>query len=276
MKQEEMNWKSNVGHQLFATVWQPETDAVAVVTLVHGFGEHCLRYTPYVTEFVNEKIAFVAFDLYGHGQSDGKRGTMISYKSMLDDVELALNQAALLFPGKPIFLYGHSMGGNLALNYLLTRKTVIAGGIISSPWLTLFKEPNFLLKGLVSFFQRIIPNVTIDSGLEIKYISSIDAEVEKYRTDPLNHGRISFRMFHEITQNGIWAMNHTAKLNLPVLMLHGINDKITSIEASTTAAEGNQEKIEFVTWENGFHELHNDTMRKELAVKVIQWIKGKI
>ncbi len=271
-----MHWNSKAGHQLFATVWKPESEVVAVVTLIHGFGEHCLRYEPYAVLFVEANIAFVAYDLYGHGQSDGKRGTIKSYSSLLDDAELALSQTALLFPGKPVFLYGHSMGGNLALNYLVTRNSMIAGGIISSPWLALFKEPNFLIKGLVSLFQKIIPNTTIDSGLEIKYISSIGAEVEKYRTDPLNHGRISFLLFQEISQNGFWAMNHTAELNLPVLMLHGTNDKITSIKASKTAAKGNPEKIEFVAWEKGYHELHNDTMRKELAAKVIQWIKEKI
>lgn len=271
-----MNWSSKTGHQIFAKVWQPETDVVAVVTLVHGFGEHCLRYEPYATFFVEANIAFVAYDLYGHGQSDGKRGTIKSYSSLLDDVELALNHSALLFPGKPTFLYGHSMGGNIVLNYLLKRNTLVTGGIITSPWLSLFKEPNFLVRGLVSLFQKIIPNVTIDSGLEIKYISSIDTEVEKYRTDPLNHGRISFLLFHEITHYGLWTLNHTAELNLPVLMLHGTNDKITSIEASKTAAKGNPEKIEFIAWEKGYHELHNDTMRKELAAKVIQWIKEKI
>jgi alpha-beta hydrolase superfamily lysophospholipase len=275
MMQKELYWKSKEGNRIFASVWEPDSKVNAVITLVHGFGEHCLRYAPYAAHFVAANIAFVGFDLYGHGQSDGKKGTLISYESMLDEVELALNETALLFPGKPIFLYGHSMGGNIALNYLLRRDPKVAGGIVTSPWLSLFKEPNSMVKGLVGLLKRVLPNTTIDSGLEIKYISKDAAEVEKYRTDPLNHGRISFLLFHEITQNGKWAVSNASKLSIPLLLMHGTDDRITSIAASKRMASECSKFIEFIEWDRGYHELHNDFMRLALAEKVIQWIQAK-
>jgi len=276
MIQKDLNWTSKDGLNIFAHTWEPKEKPKAIITLVHGFGEHCLRYTPYFEYFVKEGFAFLGFDQRGHGQSDGKRGTIASYDALLDDIEMALQKSKELFPDTPQFIYGHSMGGNLALNLLLKRSPSIAGGVITSPWLSLTNEPNAILKGLVSVLKNIIPNMTIDSGLETDHISTIKEEVEEYKTDKLNHGRISFRLFSEITNSGLWAINNTEKLETPVLMFHGTDDKITSPSASKKAAENNKKQIERIEWKDCYHELHNDIKKKEVAQAAINWLNQKL
>ncbi|MCK9207981.1 MAG: lysophospholipase [Salinivirgaceae bacterium] len=272
MIQSQTYWHTPNGYRLFGSIWKPENEVKALVVLVHGFGEHCLRYTPYIEHFTQAGIAFVGSDLQGHGQSDGKRGKILSYDSLLDEVSLVLNEAQTLFPDLPTFIYGHSMGGNIVLNYLLKRKPVVAGGIVTSPWLVLADDPNFITKRMVSFIKRIFPHLTIDSGLEIAYISTDPEEVKKYRDDKLNHGRISFRLFAEITRHGLWAIHHTKNLQVPVLLMHGTSDKITSCQASELASHGCPEFIEWAPWEGRYHELHNETNRSEVAAKAIDWI----
>ncbi len=276
MIQKDINWVSKDRLQFFAHTWQPEKTPKAVIILVHGFGEHCMRYTPYFELLVKEGFAVLGFDIRGHGQTEGKRGTIASYNALLDDIEMALQKAKELFSDKPQFIYGHSMGGNLALNYLLRRQHKINGAIISSPWLGLTNEPNIVLKGIVSILKKILPNMTIDSGLKTEHMSTIKQEVEKYRTDPLNHGRISFRLFSEITNSGLWAIENSNKLKTPALIIHSTHDLITSPIASEKAAQNNKEKIELIKWENCYHELHNDTKRTEVAKTVTDWINKNL
>lgn len=107
------------GKILFFSSWIPSESPRLVIALIHGLGEHSGRYEQWADFFCGEHIAFVAFDLRGHGLSEGKRGNINSLKTILSDVDLFLDKAGTLFPGKPLLLYGHSLGGNLALNYYL-------------------------------------------------------------------------------------------------------------------------------------------------------------
>ncbi|MDA3892477.1 MAG: lysophospholipase [Salinivirgaceae bacterium] len=276
MIEKDFNLKTKQGLTLFAHTWEPSEKPKAVLVLVHGIGEHCLRYTPYFKLFVEAGISIFGFDLIGHGQSEGKKGAIKSYDALMDDIEISLLKVKQIFPNLPQFIYGHSMGGNLALNYLLRRPSGLKGGIITSPWLALTEEPNVVLKGLVSILKNIIPNMTIDSGLDSKNISSISAEIEKYDSDPLNHGRISFRLFNELSKSGKWALENIQQLALPTLLLHGTDDKITSPIASKVAASNNSQFILHKEWPNVGHELHNDTCRNEVAKKSITWILNQI
>ncbi len=273
MNQRNLEWKSTSGINIFASVWMPNNSPKAVVCLVHGFGEHCMRYTPYIEYFIKKDIAFVAYDQVGHGESGGKRGVITSYNDLLNDVLLCIDKAKELFPNVPQYLYGHSMGGNIALNFLIKNQPKLQGAIITSPWLTLTNNPSFILRAMVTFLKTIFPNVTIKSGLEIEYISTVNEEVEKYKSDPKNHGKISFRLLNSIVKSGIWAMLNTSKLKVPILLMHGAKDMITSPLSSLIASKGNKEQIKFIEWANAYHELHNEVNREEVANTVLNWIK---
>jgi len=272
MNQQEFTIRSVAECKLFGKVWYYDTAPKAVVVLIHGFGEHCSRYTPYIQLFQQEKIAFISMDQIGHGHSEGKRGTIHSYKQLLDDVDLLIDKAEALFPDTPKYLYGHSMGGNIALNYLLQRSYPFKAAIISSPWLQLVNEPRYIKKAFINLFRYICPNLTIKSGLDTKYISSKEEEVQCYDHDTHNHGRISFRLLSAITEHGHWAMNNTHLLSVPTLLIHGSKDHITSHKASRTTAKKNPHMITYHEFDNMYHEIHNDKARSLLATKCIEWI----
>lgn len=274
MKQTDLNWKSKDGVKFFAHTWEPEDTPKAIVTLVHGFGEHCVRYTPYFEYLTSDGVAILGFDLRGHGETGGKRGVIESYSILMDDIEDALSKSKELYPDIPQYLYGHSMGGNLVLNYLIRNKPNINGAIVTSPWLTLTHEPNSILKGLVSMLKNIVPNMTIDSGLKTEHISTVISEVDKYKDDPLNHSRISFRLFSEITDTGLWALDNAININVPVLLMHGTADEITSPLSSKKLSESN-DVIEYVEWEKSYHEIHNEANREDVASVVSNWVNAR-
>jgi len=273
MNQQSFSLTSVTGLKLYGHIWQSNSKPLAVVVLLHGFSEHCLRYSPYIELFDKENIAFIGIDHIGHGHSDGKRGAIYSYEQLLNDIDLLIDKAEAVFPDSPKFLYGHSMGGNIALNYLLQRSYPFKGALISAPWLKLTSEPNLFKKACVRILQYICPNMTIASNLDTNFISTQEEEVDAYIHDPLNHGRISFRLLAAISRQGLWAMNHTHLLKTPTLLIHGNKDQITSHVASKQLASKHPYLIKYLEFDGMYHEIHNDTARKKLAEQCIKWIK---
>ncbi|MBR8538090.1 lysophospholipase [Carboxylicivirga sediminis] len=276
MKEQTFHMTSAADCQLFGKLWTPEKSPKAVIILIHGYGEHCSRYASFIDFFDEADFAFIGMDHIGHGQSEGKRGTIKSYTQLLDDVGRLWAKAEDLWPDIPKIIYGHSMGGNIALNFLLKHPHTIIGGIISSPWIKLVNEPGYFSKLLIKLFACLIPNVTIKSGINARHISTQHHEVTKYQNDQLNHERISFRLLNAIIRQGVWAMNAIQQLNKPVLLTHGSKDPITSCEASRQLANTNTHFIKFQEFNNVYHEVHNDAQREQLASLYTNWINQLI
>jgi len=97
------------GTVLRGVIFDPPKAPKAVMSLVHGFGEHCGRYTPMADYLRDQDIAVVALDLRGHGRSEGKRGVCRDYGHLRADVSVLVKQSEQVFPDIPHILYGHSV-----------------------------------------------------------------------------------------------------------------------------------------------------------------------
>src|SRR5882672_4226248 len=131
----EDSWLTRDGVRLHAVTWTPEARPRSVIGLVHGIGEHVRRYDHVAARMNRAGYAMIGCDLRGHGRSDGHRGDAPSYEALMDDIELLARNAGSGFPRVPLFLYGHSMGGNLVLNYVLRRNPDLAGVVATCPGL---------------------------------------------------------------------------------------------------------------------------------------------
>jgi pimeloyl-ACP methyl ester carboxylesterase len=110
------------GLKLYGWIRQPTEQPKGMIAHVHGMGEHSRRYDHLTGYWEVHGYAAAGFDLRGHGRSGGQRGHTPSYDALMDDVENFLGRVANECPGVPVTLYGHSMGGNLVLNYVLRRR----------------------------------------------------------------------------------------------------------------------------------------------------------
>src|SRR5262249_59114742 len=142
MKHFEWTWYGADKTRLYAQSWQPDGKAAGVVCLIHGLGDHSSRYAHVGAALAETGYVLVALDLRGHGKSQGARGDAASYDTQMDDIKRLLEEAGERYPALPRFLYGHSMGGNLALNYVLRRRPQLQRVIATGPWLrTAFDPP---------------------------------------------------------------------------------------------------------------------------------------
>jgi len=260
----------------FGQYWQA-TSTVAVVILVHGMGEHSSRYTTSVVpKFIENNISVITYDQFGHGKTEGKRGHNPNYEAVLDCVEIVAKKAKIIFGDVPTFLYGHSMGGNVIINYLLTRKHNFKGAIATSPFLKLaFQPPSWKLT-IGKVLQKIAPAMTMGNELDTAAISKDNTEVQKYIDDPLVHNQISANYSLTFIKKGIWAIENASKLDIPMLVIHGTGDRLISHKGSEEFVKNTQGKATLKPFENGFHELHNDSCKEEMLETVLNWTNNQL
>ncbi len=271
-------WKisGSMNYELYAQQWLPDSkDVHTVVCLSHGSGEHSTRFRNLARTFTDQGIAVLALDHHGHGKSDGKRGHIPSLDAAVQDVAGLCSYAQKRFPELPLFLYGHSMGGNIAVNCALRAKPDIKGLILTSPWLRLaFSPPSYQI-WIGKKLAKLFPEMQQSTGLkhEDLYRPGNDQAVSMVN-DPLSHTKISLRAFVDLEEGGQWAIEHAGQLQIPLLLIHGDADRITSYAASKELAQAAGEKCTFVTCEGGYHELHNDIDGEKTINQIIAWMSS--
>jgi alpha-beta hydrolase superfamily lysophospholipase len=260
--------------KLNAYCWMPENDPLAVVAIIHGLGDHIGRYA-YLSEFFNfNGIATIGMDYQGHGKSPGKRGHIRSFDVLMSNVEKLLIETRLRNIDIPLFLYGHSLGGNIVANFTLRHQSKeIAGVILSSPFLQLaFNPPKWKIK-IAKILGNLFPSVTLSNEIDPMELSHDPFVGKAYMEDPLVHEKVSFKLYNIATENGFWALNNAHLLNYPALLIHGDEDRLTSHLATEKFAGKAGPKATLKIWKGLRHELHNEKSKDEVLNHICKWIK---
>lgn len=264
------------GMELFNQRWRPDGEPEAVVALVHGLGEHSSRYENVVETLVPAGHAVYAFDHRGHGRSPGQRGHIDRWAQFRGDVGAFLSDIQAEEPGKPLFLMGHSLGGLIVLEYVLHHPEGLEGVIASAPALsTEGVSPVAVL--LSRILSRIWPTFSTNTGLDATAISCEPAVVDAYQNDPLVHDKATARFGTEAAAAIEWTMHHAADLELPLLIIHGTDDRIIPHQASQAFFEQvpgpDKERHELA---GCYHEPHNDADWEQAVAIIEDWIERRV
>jgi len=259
---------------IFLRSWPSNNDPIYNIIIIHGLGEHSGRYKEFASFFIKKNIGVFSFDLIGHGKSDGLKGHISNIKDFTDSIEEVLIQVRKRFINTPIIIFGHSLGGCLALNYLIERKSKeISLAIISSAWIeTEIQIPKYLL-----IIQRVIhtlfPKVRLSNRLDTKDLSKDIKIIDKYKNDPLVHDRISLNLLSEINKTIEKIKNKDYNIEIPVLIIHGKKDKIISYKGSELINKKIKDS-KLKLYDNVYHEPHNDNEKKEILEYYYDFIKN--
>lgn len=272
---QELFFTSSDNLKLYAQYWEA-TQPKAIVVLVHGMGEHSNRYQHVAESFCKNQYSFFSFDLRGHGKSEGKKGHTPTYERLMLDIDFAIEKAKEFLGDRPIILYGHSLGGNQVLNYLLRRNTHLLATIVSSPWIRLAFEPPKIKVRLAKIMNTLYGAFTEKSELDASALSS-DAQVGiAYKKDPLVHEYVTARMFLQCYEAGNYILEKASKFKAPLLLVHGDQDRLTSYIASTDLHTLNKDAIDLRIWKDGYHELHNEVFKEEYIQYLIDWCNRQV
>ena len=273
MKHEEGTFKSGDGLDLFYQSWLPDGEPKAVIVIIHGMGEHGGRYQHVVNGLVPKGYTIYAADHRGHGRSPGKRMFVSSWDDYLNDLDIFVKWVREQWTGRPFFLYGHSMGGNITLNYVLRHPDGYNGVIASAPAVGKLDVPP-ILAFLSKVLSRVAPAMQVKTSLDPNDISRDPAEAAAYFPDPLVQGFATPRFGVEIARAAEWAMAHAADFKPPLLMIHGDGDNIVNPAASRNFfAKVQQPDKKLIIYEGGVHESHNDIHRDQVIADVEAWLE---
>ncbi len=271
----EFNWQTKDGINLFGKEWKIENPK-AVIILIHGFGEHIMRYDGLAQYYNAKGYALIGCDHRGHGQSAGLRGHTPDYQFFMEEIDDLIEVCQKRYPSIPVVIYGHSMGGNIALNYMLGNPSkAIKKMIVTSPWISLMEEPSAFMKWVASWARKIIP--TFSQGKKIgTYISRVQEEVDKYVNDPLNHGTISLSLAHGMFESCRRLIQYRGDLPVPALIMHAGDDLITSRDSTIQFCEGLTSEVEMKIWPGLYHEIHNESIREQVYDFTIDWLDKQL
>ena len=272
---EAMQYTTDDDLRLKGKVWLPKSTPSGVVCLIHGFGEHIDRYEHVAKSMNDAGLALCGIDLRGHGMSEGKRGHTPSFDHLMRDIDQYIKGTRTAYPGLPIHLYGHSMGGNLAINYLLRFPHAdITSAVITSPWLRLRFDPPKIKVVLGKVMRNVYPKYTESNNLDPNHLSRDKSIGEKYAADPLVNDKITTEMYFAMTEAGEWAIANAKPFTIPVLITHGESDPITSPDASREFAS--KAKTQYKRWPEMYHETHNEIGKEQVISEIIDWFKSPL
>jgi alpha-beta hydrolase superfamily lysophospholipase len=265
--------KTKENLRLHARCWEPEDEAQGVLCLVHGLGEHSGRYAHFADYLNRAGYAVLSFDLRGHGLSEGQRGHSPSFDTFMDDVGMLLEEAGRRFEGLPCFLYGHSLGGLLVLNYVLRRRPELAGVIATGPGLRTSLTRQTAKIAFVQAAGELLPQFSLSTGLHPESISRDSSVVQAYRDDPLVHQVSTLRMAKTTLQSIPWAFEHASEFDAPLLLMHGTADQLTYPEGTQEFAQKVFCECTVKLWEGLYHEIHNEPEKDEVFAYTVDWMR---
>lgn len=287
-------WK----RQVFTHCWFPsDKPPTAFMIMCHGLHEHAARYDNYMRGIVvRTGLCVVAVDWPGHGRScdeqKGPEGRMPSFHLFIHDA-LSLVERVTLgnYPAgdkvgaagiKDWYLFGHSMGGCIAINLVLERPGFFKAVCLSAPLTdaTYGQAGKCLLVPLLSCMSSIVPNMilTFSPLITPNQLSHDLAEQDKNANDKLCiQNQVRTRLSYELVKATKRIRHEASTITDPICVVHSTGDAVVP-EGATEEFLGriSSEDVKFEKLKEWFHELHNEgTEGLEFMVNIFSsWIEA--
>lgn len=272
VQHDEITFTGTQGMQLYGQSWRPDAPRRGTVALVHGFGEHSGRYTYLVDALTAHGYAVFALDHCGHGRSPGKRGHIDCWNDYREGVAGLLQVCRQAEPSAPLFLFGHSLGGLMVLEFAIRTPDGLRGVVASAPALSPAKISPLLVYAARAL-SAVKPDFGLNTGIDAGTISRDPAEIKRYASDPLVHSQATARFGTELEKTQAWTQAHAGDLRVPLLLYHGNGDRLVPIEGSRTFYSNLKlADSQWIEWPGGYHESHNDVDRLAVFAAVVTWL----
>ena len=258
---------------LYGQSWR-STHLLGIVVIVHGYAEHSGRYQWAALQLVDRGFAIHTFDLRGHGKSSGARNIVRSYDECLTDLATFIHQVKLNEPNKPLFLFGHSFGGTIAALFTIRYKPLLTGLVLSSAFFGTNRHISALQLRLIMLVGHLLPKFPT-LFLESQTLSRDPEVVAIYEADLLiGRERMPARTLAEMLKATAEIQSRTNEIELPLLVLHGTEDRLVSMEGSKNFYSGVGSKDKSIELYDGlYHELLNEPEKVQILSDIEVWLR---
>jgi acylglycerol lipase len=258
---------------IYYQAWLPAGNIKAALLVVHGLGEHCGRYMNVVNYFVQLGYAIYGFDHIGHGKSEGAREFIDCFEDYTDTLTIYHNMVKAWHTGKPMFLLGHSMGGLIALYYLLDHQGDFKGAVISAPSIKISDSISRVTVAIGKILSVLVPKAGV-FALDANGISRDPEVVRDYVSDPLVfHGKTPARLAAELLKAMLRVAAEADKIILPFIVIQGSEDKLVDPGGAQMLYEkaGSKDKT-IKVYDGLYHEVFNELERARVLKDVETWL----
>jgi alpha-beta hydrolase superfamily lysophospholipase len=250
--------------------WTPTGNPRAAMLLVHGIGEHSGRYEHVGAAFADAGIGVLAFDQRGFGASGGRRAYVDSFSEYLDDVETLIAERRAL--DVPVVLMGHSLGGLVAISYLVSDRPQPDLAVLSSPAIS--AEIPAWQRVLAPVLGTVLPRLKVPADFDGSILTRDEAAQLAYESDPLrvawSTARLGREAFRAMKTVGVTL----DRLRLPTYVLHGGSDTLVPPAASEPLAS--LPNVTRRVWDGLRHECMNEPERGEVLDEIVAWLDTQL
>lgn len=292
---------------IHACVWKPEGEVKGVLQIVHGMAEYAQRYHALAEYLVGKGFAVVAEDHLGHGQSVASeedlgyfcKGDIVA--TVLQDVHELTVQAKAMFPGKPYFLMGHSMGSFYCRCYMAKYQGELQGAIVmGTGWqpsaLTVTAKTLASIQGAfkgMHYRSKFIDGLAFGAynnkwkpvRTPFDWLSVNTQNVDDYIADPLCGVLFTCNgfkgLFSVVNQACKQSTCNKVDKNLPILLVSGSEDPVgnygTAVEKTYQAYQkAGVQDLQLILYRGFRHEILNDDCAVQVQEDINQFLLSHI
>jgi alpha-beta hydrolase superfamily lysophospholipase len=261
------------GTSLLVRHWPVVTGtAWASLLLVHGLAEHSGRYEHVGAQLAAAGIDTYAFDLRGFGGSGGARASIDRWSQLHDDVEERLVAVRSVAPDLPLVLFGHSLGGLIALGYVLDGRSRPDLLVLSAP--AIGASIPLWQRLLVGTLVRVTPGLLLSNRLDVDVLSRNPEVGRRYLVDPLNQHKSTVRFARAAFGEQRRVAAGLDRLSIQTFVVHGADDRL--VPTTTSAALEGRPGVTRRVYPEYRHELHNEPDGARVVNDVIGWIRERV
>ena len=262
------------------------SNARGVIVCVHGLGDHSGHFDAFADAANEEGWSVAAIDLPGHGDSPGVPGKVSSYTDCLLDIEAFRRDIADRTDECPQWLMGHSMGGNLSINYALRHESLRnesstrelaavdppVGMVLLSPMLLppqTVTRPQIFAAWLTG---HLVPWFRVHKRAKVRDLTADAQQAKRIAADPRRHSKLSIYLATQLLSQGRWAIDHARDLKLPTLLIYGEHDSLIDRDAVGNTAVRIGRDATIVHWPAGRHDLLHDCDSNLVQQRILTWM----
>jgi acylglycerol lipase len=273
----ESSFTNSRKHEIYTQNWVPASPK-ALIFFLHGFGDHSSRHTRAAQYFAENGYAVFAHDYESHGKSKGASKQYFDrYSNLLEDFNHYFDEVTGKYKDLPRFLFGISMGGGFAVNFIVDHKKTVDGVILLGSGVGM--APGV---GTIAFAASKAASA-MSPHKELKVLDyetfSTDPEAEKqYKADPLVwHEKMIMRPSVEVLLANNDALKSASKFKVPYLFFFGDADKQINPKnvAEFHKKSGSEDKT-LKTLTGEMHDLLTGKAKDTVLSESLAWFNGHV
>jgi acylglycerol lipase len=262
------------GIGLLVRRWPLVGETWASVLIVHGLAEHSGRYEHVGRQLAEAGLDVEAYDQRGFGGSAGRRAYIDRWSRNHDDLEDRLAAVRASAGGRPVVVFGHSVGGLIALGYAVAQppRPLPDALVLSAP--ALASTIPAWKQAMARLLGSVAPTRELKNEFDGALLSRDPAVGERYVADPSNYHATTFRYGAEAIAEQARVRSALTRLAVPTLVYHGEADRL--IPTASSAPLGAVAGVTRRTWPDLRHESHNEPDGPVVISAVIDWLRATI